>query len=96
MTDNPLTKCTMHTQTHCSHMDPDAVSNRIQELENTLAAIRYLPTEPLHYLLVCSGSTSLTFRLLQPPLGPEDLHLGHSIVLLDALQDRPQRRIRVI
>ena len=77
-------------------MDPDAVSNRIQELDNTLAAIRCLPEEPLHYLLVCSGSTLLTFRLLQPPLDPEDLHLRHSSVPLDALQDRPQRRIRVI
>ena len=26
-------------------MDPDAVSNRLQELDNTLAAIRYLPAE---------------------------------------------------
>jgi len=73
-------KCFTHTQTHCSYIDPDAVSNRTQELDNTLAAIHYLPEEPL------PGSTSLTFRLLQPPLGPEDLHLGHSIVLLDALQ----------
>ena len=81
-------KCFTHTQTHCSYMDPDAVSNRIQEMDNTLRAIRYIPAEPLHYLLVCSGSTSLTFRLLQPPLYHEDLHLGHSIVLLDALQDQ--------
>ena len=73
-------KCFTPSQTHCSYMDPDAVSNLIQKLDNTLAAFRYLPAEPLHYLLVCSGSTSLTFRLLQPPLGPEDLHLGHSIV----------------
>jgi len=93
MTDNPLTKCTTHT--HCSHVDSDTVSNRIQELNHTLTAIRDLPTESLHHLLVCSGPTSLTFGLLQSPLGPEDFHLGHSVVLLDALQDRPQRRIRV-
>ena len=49
----------MHYEMFYTHtdtlLDPDAVSNRIQELDNTLAAIRYLPAEPLHYILVCSG-----------------------------------------
>ena len=49
-----------HTQTHCSYMDPDAVSNRIQELDNTLAAMfSLLVWELVHQTIHCIGYFTL-------------------------------------
>ena len=45
-----------YTQTHCLYMDPDAVSNRIQELDNTLAAVfPLLVWELVHQTINCIG-----------------------------------------